>query len=703
MEQIDPVQPGQPTSQPVSEQPVADIKTRQSVIQKDATRSTEEPERMLEQGRQSFVREQKRKADVKQAAERRPKIREKALPQDSTQTGANETKNLAFPAQNQNVKTKDAWLHQQGKDRPKERMPSDLRDDKAPLRQAARNTPKQLDKGLPTSKASDSRGILPSSPVRKALPGSRQADGVPGKVIRGPGKAAEKSVRRVAGKSIKEAASGAGKTVKEAANGGQQIIKTARPLVVREAGKTSGKAVKTAERTSAKAVKTAARMARNAQMTAQASARANAIRSAAARTAGAAAKRTAGAAAKVTARTIQKVAQAFISAAKAAAESLRSLIAALGAGGAIALVVVVAICLMGIIIAAPFGMFFSREASPDSNIQTAIARLTREYSDRIQEIKDNTSYDVLDIADDITTAMTSNWKNVLAVYAVRVTTDEVDATEVVTMTDEKMEILRETFWDMNQLSSHTTSRTHRNAEGHRETTVTLHISVSVKNAEEMAEEYHFDARQRELLDELLSDEYSDLFDSLIGGGSGGGGGGEPSPGGLSPEELEGILVLIPENLSAQRRQVILTGAQLLGRVHYFWGGKSLVLGWDSRWGTPTRVWAAGSPSTGTVRPFGLDCSGFVDWVFYNVSGGTYVIGHGGGASAQHSYCTTIPWSQAQPGDLAFYPADHHVGIIVGYDDAGNVKIMHCASGSNNVVVTGKIGFVTAAVPRWYDG
>ena len=151
-----------------------------------------------------------------------------------------------------------------------------------------------------------------------------------------------------------------------------------------------------------------------------------------------------------------------------------------------------------------------------------------------------------------------------------------------------------------------------------------------------------------------------------------------------------------------RQRVITTGSQLLGQVHYFWGGKSRVLGWDSRWGTPTRVWAAGSPSTGTVRPFGLDCSGFVDWVFYNVSGGTYVIGHGGGASMQHRYCTAISWAEAQPGDLAFYPGDSHVGIIVGFDDAGNVQIMHCSSGANNVVITGKIGFVNCGRPYYYE-
>ena len=228
--------------------------------------------------------------------------------------------------------------------------------------------------------------------------------------------------------------------------------------------------------------------------------------------------------------------------------------------------------------------------------------------------------------------------------------------------------------------------------------MTLHISVTTKNAEEMADEYHFNARQRQLLQEMLSPEYDELFESLLGG-AGAGGGDSPV---LDPEILDGITLLMPSGLSEQRRQVVLTGAQLLGRVHYFWGGKSRVLGWDSRWGTPTRVWAAGSPSTGTVRPFGLDCSGFVDWVFYNVSGGTYLIGHGGGASSQHTYCTPISWSEALPGDLVFYPGDRHVGIVVGHDTFGNVKIMHCASGSNNVIISGKIGFVSIGRPYYYS-
>ena len=140
---------------------------------------------------------------------------------------------------------------------------------------------------------------------------------------------------------------------------------------------------------------------------------------------------------------------------------------------------------------------------------------------------------------------------------------------------------------------------------------------------------------------------------------------------------------------------------LVGKVNYFWGGKSLVLGWDSRWGKLTEVWAAGSPSTGTYRPYGLDCSGFVDWVFYNTSGGNYVIGRGGGAAAQHRNCTPISWGSAQPGDLVFYPDDSHVGIVGKRDSSGRLWVIHCASGRNNVVITDSYGFMIVGRPNYF--
>lgn len=174
-------------------------------------------------------------------------------------------------------------------------------------------------------------------------------------------------------------------------------------------------------------------------------------------------------------------------------------------------------------------------------------------------------------------------------------------------------------------------------------------------------------------------------------------------GNLSISQTDALTLLsdLPNDLSPERRAVVQQALMLVGKVNYFWGGKSLVLGWDSRWGQLTKVSAAGSPTTGTYRPYGLDCSGFVDWVFYNVSGGEYIIGHGGGAATQHRYCIDIPWNEAQPGDLVFYPGDTGVGIVGGWDASGDILIIHCASGHNNVVITGKTGFTSVGRPYYY--
>ena len=160
---------------------------------------------------------------------------------------------------------------------------------------------------------------------------------------------------------------------------------------------------------------------------------------------------------------------------------------------------------------------------------------------------------------------------------------------------------------------------------------------------------------------------------------------------------------LPDDLSMERRMVVTYALALVDKVDYFWGGKSLVLGWDDRWGELTEVTAAGSDSTGTEQPYGLDCSGFVDWAFYNASGGEYVIGQGGGAAVQHANCVDIEWDKVQPGDLLFYPEDEHVGIAAGHDWLGRLLVVHCASGTGGVAISHKTGFETAARPMWYEG
>ena len=158
---------------------------------------------------------------------------------------------------------------------------------------------------------------------------------------------------------------------------------------------------------------------------------------------------------------------------------------------------------------------------------------------------------------------------------------------------------------------------------------------------------------------------------------------------------------LPEDLSMGRRMVGTYALALVNRVDYFWGGKSLVLGWDDRWGEMMEVTAEGDDTTGTERPYGLDCSGFVDWAFYNASGGSYIPGQGGGAAAQHGQCADIPWEEVQPGDLVFYPEDDHVGIAAGRDGQGRLLVVHCAAGAGGVTISCSNGFTQAARPGWY--
>ena len=384
------------------------------------------------------------------------------------------------------------------------------------------------------------------------------------------------------------------------------------------------------------------------------------------------------------AKTAKEAGKKVLRAIVAAAEKLA---AAIGAGGAAAVSVVVVILLVGMLFASPLGILFAGEdTGTEIKIPDAVATLNGEFTDEIYRIMEEHPYDELDMQEGMEAAMLQNWRNVLAVYAVKVSTDEEHGLDVMTMDEEKLQLLREIFFDANKLEYELTTRT---VDGERVTT--LHISAQIKDAMQMADEYGFTAQQREMLEELLKPDYDDIFLSLIG---------NYQPGGtpIGPVDISDIQGTLPDDLDPLRETIVLTAYQLLGKVTYFWGGKSLVLGWDSRWGTPTTVTASGSGSTGKVLPFGLDCSGFVDWTFYNATSGAYLPGRGGGAASQHGYCTNIAWSDALPGDLVFYADDSHVGIVCGYDSVGNILVIHCSGGQNGVVVTGREGFAVAARP-----
>ena len=302
-------------------------------------------------------------------------------------------------------------------------------------------------------------------------------------------------------KSIKTVDRGR-KTIKQASSTAKGTVKTA------------SKSIKTAEKTAKASIKTTQQAAKAAQRTAQATARAAKATAHAAR----AAARAAVAAAKVAAK-------ATIAAVKAIIAATKALIAAIAAGGWIAVLVIVIICLIGLLIGSCFGIFFSGEDSGSGyTVQNVVQEINDDYQQQIDTTKANLSHDVLEMS-----GSRAVWPEVLAVYAVKTTTDPDNPQEVATMDDSKKAILTDIFWEMNQISSRTETRTETvitetdDGNGNiveTETTVTqtyLYITVSHKTAEEMAAQYGFDEEQKEQLAELLDEENRSLWSAVLYG------------------------------------------------------------------------------------------------------------------------------------------------------------------------------------------
>ena len=202
----------------------------------------------------------------------------------------------------------------------------------------------------------------------------------------------------------------------------------------------------------------------------------------------------------------------------------KALVAAIAAGGWVAVMIIVIIMLIGLLVGSSFGVFFSNEDTGGETMQEVIREINDEYLAEIEKIKLENPYDVIEML-----GSRAVWKEVLAVYAVKTTTDPINGQEVATITDEKKDILREIFWEMNDISFKTEEITEtvivESDDGNgniveTETTETrtyLFITVSHKTANEMAEEYNFDRKQKEQLDALLSEENDELWAMVLYG------------------------------------------------------------------------------------------------------------------------------------------------------------------------------------------
>ena len=304
-------------------------------------------------------------------------------------------------------------------------------------------------------------------------------------------------------KATQQAVQKAGKgTLKTAQSAGKGSVKVAQ------------KGVKTAQQTGRAAVKTAQTTAKTAKVTAKASAKAAQKTVQAAK-----------AAAKATVQAVKVAAKATVAAVKAIIAGTKALIAAIAAGGWVAVVVILVLCVIGLIVGSCFGIFFSGEDSgTGQTMRQAVQEINADYQSQIDTTRANLTYDKLEMS-----GSRAVWPEVLAVYAVKTSSDPDGPQEVATVDDSKKAILKDIFWQMNEISSRTESKTEEviteTDDGHGNivetaTTVTrtyLYITVGHKTAEEMADRFNFTDNQRQQLSELLAEENRRLWSAVLYG------------------------------------------------------------------------------------------------------------------------------------------------------------------------------------------
>lgn len=363
---------------------------------------------------------------------------------------------------------------------------------------------------------------------------------------------------------------------------------------------------------------------------------------------------------------VKNIAAAFRRAVQAVAKAAAAVTGAVSAvvGGCVLLVALVIVIVIAAVANSPFGLFFAQEPNaPEAvSVSQAVGSVNMAYNAKLELLQAG-GYSSIDIQ-----GAAPDWPDVLAVFAVKVAGADVDGMDVATMDADRVAKLTAVFWDMTAIATRVETIDHPATDDTEAwTEKILHITITPKGVDDMRAAYAFTAYQNSALDELLADRAA--LASLAGSLS------------ITSADVLEVLRALPDDLSPERRAVVEKVLSLVGKVNYFWGGKSYVIGWDSRWGTLQKVTSPGSSTSGTYRPYGLDCSGFLDWALRNAglhSDGHWYIGRN---------LTAVSQADAMPGDFALYPDASHVGMVVGRNSAGKLLVCHCSYGMNNVVVT----------------
>lgn len=188
---------------------------------------------------------------------------------------------------------------------------------------------------------------------------------------------------------------------------------------------------------------------------------------------------------------VVKAAKAVVSAVKVMIVATKSIVAAIVAGGWVAVVVILVICLVAAIAGSVYAIFLPPAEDSGMTLQSTISSIENEYYEMRDQMISGYDYDVIHYSGEL-----SPWKEIIAVYAVKVNLDTENPTELATFDENKADALRQVFWDMNRIQIHT------DMEGE---VVHLYVKTKYVRAMEIAEIYNFSVVQVAVLTDFLSE------------------------------------------------------------------------------------------------------------------------------------------------------------------------------------------------------
>lgn len=193
---------------------------------------------------------------------------------------------------------------------------------------------------------------------------------------------------------------------------------------------------------------------------------------------------------------------------KAIISGTTALITALLAGSWIAVIVIIVICLIAILCNSIFGIFFSSENMVnDITMNSVVQELNREMATKIRTIQNNNVYD-----DYVLETDRAEWNEILSIYSVKVF-NENDKVDVITLDENKKSLIKDIFWDMNNVSYEIRNEVTEDTSNKQ----VLYIKVSSKSVDDMISIYNLSNIQKEQINELLSEDYSSIWSSVIFG------------------------------------------------------------------------------------------------------------------------------------------------------------------------------------------